>query len=76
MTRAVVGGRANPENVCVLWGEPDCDPDAFGCCLAYCDTTIEPNPICNADLGEECVPIYGDVAPEDGYEHVGYCSVP
>ena len=49
---------------------PDCDPNAPGCCIPFCDQSA---PECAP--GAECQPWYAEPAPL-GYEHLGACRLP
>ena len=50
----------------------ECPPEAPGCCLPFCDTTM---PSCPG-AGQECLPWFEmDQAPP-GFENVGLCGVP
>lgn len=51
----------------------ECDPEATGCCLPFCDLTLPAN--CPG-ANQTCLPYFGmDPAPP-GYENVGICSLP
>ncbi|WP_434417221.1 hypothetical protein [Nannocystis pusilla] len=50
----------------------ECDPMAFGCCVAYCDLTA---PTCNG-AGAECLPWFDQGQAPSGLEDVGVCSLP
>ena len=52
----------------------DCDANATGCCLPFCDTTEMPAAC--PGMGLECVPWYNEGAAPPGLEVVGLCSVP
>lgn len=52
----------------------DCDANATGCCLPFCETTEMPTSC--PGTGLECVPWYAmDTAPP-GLETVGLCTIP
>lgn len=54
----------------------ECDPNAPGCCLPFCDLAApDPNAPCTGE-GQQCVPFFDpDVAPL-GVEDVGVCAIP
>ena len=49
-----------------------CDPEGEQCCLAFCDTTIDPNPACG--VGESCTTLWVQLPPPAGLEHLGFCN--
>jgi hypothetical protein len=50
----------------------ECDPDAWGCCLAWCDLTM---PACNAE-GAECLAWFEEGQGPPELQHVGVCGIP
>ena len=50
----------------------ECDPMAFGCCVAYCDLAA---PTCTG-AGAECVPWFDEGQAPPGLEDVGVCTLP
>ncbi len=64
-------------NICAQWDHVDeCDAQSTGCCLAFCDISLSPNPKCDTNNGEVCVAWYPPDQAPDGYENVGFCGVP
>jgi hypothetical protein len=53
-----------------------CDPQDQGCCLPFCDTAVDPNPLCAPEHDEVCVPFYEEGTAPAGYEQVGVCAIP
>jgi len=51
----------------------ECDPNAQGCCVPFCDITEMPNPC--TGMGQMCVTIY-DGEPDPDQPNVGFCSIP
>ncbi|MBZ5708371.1 hypothetical protein [Nannocystis pusilla] len=51
----------------------ECDLQASGCCLPFCDTSLA-----NAcpGQGQECLPWYEDGEAPPGFENVGTCGLP
>jgi hypothetical protein len=55
---------------------PGClDPNADGCCTAFCDVD-QPNTCPDQGMGVECVPWFEPGMAPPGYEHVGQCVLP
>lgn len=50
----------------------ECDPQAGGCCLPFCDTEA---PSCPG-AGQECLPWYEPDQAPPGYEKLGVCGLP
>ncbi|MCY1059489.1 hypothetical protein [Nannocystis sp. SCPEA4] len=50
----------------------ECDPQAAGCCLPYCDTTAPDCP----GKDQICMPWYDPGAVPPGYENLGLCARP
>ena len=55
------------------WAATECDPNAGGCCLPFCDLS-DPNVACPG-AGQSCVPFHEDMPPP-GLMNVGVCSLP
>ncbi|MCY1006014.1 hypothetical protein OV079_10650 [Nannocystis pusilla] len=51
----------------------ECDQDAIGCCLPYCDLTAPPS--CPG-AGQECVPFFEQGQAPAGHEDLGVCALP
>ena len=66
--------RCDPGLTC--WGPEgavECDPNADGCCLPYCDT--EQPDACPGAM-QVCLPWFEAGTAPPGYEHVGVCTLP
>lgn len=54
----------------------ECDPEAGGCCVPYCDLDApDPDAPC-VGVGQVCVPLFDVGMAPAGDEDVGVCSVP
>jgi hypothetical protein len=51
----------------------ECDPQAPGCCLPFCDLTAPPS--CPGN-GQKCLPWYEVGRAPPGYENLGTCGLP
>ncbi|MBZ5710211.1 hypothetical protein K7C98_13175 [Nannocystis pusilla] len=51
----------------------ECDPNAAGCCLPYCDLDLPPN--CPGAM-QQCLPWYPPGEAPPGHEDLGVCAVP
>lgn len=51
----------------------ECDPQAIGCCLPFCDT--EEMVMCPGAM-QECIAWYEEGAAPPGLESVGFCGIP
>ncbi|MCY0985540.1 hypothetical protein OV203_00255 [Nannocystis sp. ILAH1] len=51
----------------------ECDQDAIGCCLPYCDLTAPPS--CPG-AGQECTPYFEQGQAPAGHEDLGLCLLP
>ncbi|MFZ6184349.1 hypothetical protein [Nannocystis pusilla] len=51
----------------------ECDPQAIGCCLPFCDTSLANT--CPGQ-GQECLSWWGEDPPEPGLEKLGLCGLP
>jgi hypothetical protein len=51
----------------------ECDQDASGCCLPFCDTTQPP--ACPGAM-QQCLPWFADEPPPPGLENLGVCGIP
>jgi hypothetical protein len=64
-------------NACLAWGNvDDCDAQSSGCCLPFCDVSLDSDPRCDADNNEMCVPWFDPIDVPDGYKDVGVCVAP
>jgi hypothetical protein len=52
----------------------ECDPAALGCCLPYCDNTLEPTD-CPGE-GLQCLPWFDLGTAPPGLEKIGLCGLP
>ncbi|MCY1010225.1 hypothetical protein OV079_32590 [Nannocystis pusilla] len=51
----------------------ECDPQALGCCLPFCDTSLANT--CPGQ-GQECLSWWGEDPPKPGLEKLGLCGLP
>ncbi|MCY1061576.1 ribulose phosphate epimerase [Nannocystis sp. SCPEA4] len=51
----------------------ECDPNAAGCCLPYCDLDLPPK--CPGAL-QQCLPWYTPGEAPSGHEDLGFCALP
>lgn len=52
----------------------ECDQNADGCCLPFCDTTVMPDPCMG--VGQACLPFFAMGMAPPGLENVGACGIP
>lgn len=72
-TPCVDGQACDPGLVCLVAGAAsECEQDAAGCCLPFCDLE---EPACPG-AGQQCVPWYEPGEAPAGYEDVGACALP
>lgn len=61
-----------------------CSPSALSdgcvegplCCLALCDAATDPNPACEPNNGEACLPLFDEGSEPEGLEDLGVCAIP
>jgi hypothetical protein len=51
----------------------ECDPEAAGCCLPFCDLSAAP--ACPGAM-QQCLPWFADESAPPGLENVGVCGIP
>ena len=67
--------RCDPGLICLNpSAASECDPNAGGCCLPYCDVT-DPDVTCPG-VGQECVAWYEEGMAPPEYAKVGICTLP
>ena len=53
-----------------------CDGQSVGCCLPYCDVSLDPDPRCDVNNNEECIPWFDAMEAPVGAEDIGVCAMP